>query len=240
MDARMLPMRFVYLFFVTAIVAQATPVLGQNSRLFDRPVQLPVRQVSQTPPGVPYGPTIDNASWLTVPLPPPREIRVNDIVTIRVDITARAVQEGDFQRRKNATFDALLRSWVMLEGLSQVKPAPQSQGDQQIQGSLNKQDRVTSELETSESLKFEVAANVAAVLPNGNVVLEAHRTIIVNEEKWLVSLTGVCAKDAIGPGNTVLNKDIAALEINKKEQGSINDSYRRGWLQQWWDLLKVF
>lgn len=234
---------------LAAVVLQAAPAWAQNSRLFDRPIPMPVRAIAASGAGqsvaaqnvgMPYGPTTDECNWISVPMPPPREIRVHDIVTIRVDIAARTAQEGDFQRRKNATFDALLRNWVILEGLTQVKAAPQTEGDQRIQGSLNKQDRVTAELETSESLKFEIAATVAAVLPNGNVVLEAHRTIVNNEEKWLVSLSGICPKEAIGPGNVVLNKDIAQLEIKKEELGSVKDSYRRGWLQRAWDTLKVF
>jgi flagellar L-ring protein FlgH len=231
---------FAMVLFGTASATMAQPAAAQNSRLFDRPPPIPMGPAGPITPGGHYGPTIDNASWITVPLPPPREIRPNDIVTIRVDIASRSIQEGDFQRRKNATFDTVLRNWVTLEGLTQIKPASQSQGDQRIEGMLNKLDRVTSEMETSESLKFEIAATVAAVLPNGNVVLEAHRRVSNNEETWLQSLTGVCPKDAIGPGNVVLSKDIAQLEIRKEELGAIRDSYRRGWFQRAWDLMKVF
>ncbi len=240
-------MRFTYQLAVLTLLC-GNVALAQNSRLFDRPLPLPYRpdqaDMQGNDPGfaagVPYGPTIDNSSWITIPLPPPREIRPHDIVTIRVDLTATATQEGDFQRRKNATLQAQLRDWVVLEGLSQVKPAPQSEGDQSIQGTLNKQDRITAQLETSESLKFEIAATVAAVLPNGNVVLEAHRRVNFNEETWMVSLSGVCHRDAIGPGNFVLNKDIAQLDIKKEEVGAVKDSYKRGWLQRGWDLIKAF
>jgi flagellar L-ring protein precursor FlgH len=235
----MVTMRYLLLLiaFATVLVSIPTGALAQNSRLFSRPLP---RVDRSDMAGMPYEATVDTASWITVPQPPAREIRVNDIVTIRVDITARAIQEGDFQRRKNATFDSLLTNWVTLEGLTQIKPSPQTEGDQRIGGTLNKQDRVTSELETSESLKFEIAATIASILPNGNVVLEAHRKVSNNEETWLQSLTGVCPKDAIGPGNVVLSKDIAQLEIKKEELGSIKDSYKRGWFQRTWDLLKVF
>ena len=222
------------------LVAICSTASAQNSRLFNRPLPIPIRQIQGGPPGVPYGPMIDDSSWITIPLPPPREIRPQDIVTIRVDLTARATQEGDFQRRKNSTLNAQLKDWLVLEGLTQVKPAPQSDGDQTIAGTLNKQDRITAELETSESLKFEIAATVAAVLPNGNVVLEAHRKVNFNEETWMLSLSGVCHKDSIGPGNFVLNKDIAQLDIKKEEIGSVKDSYKRGWLQRGWDLIKAF
>jgi flagellar L-ring protein FlgH len=205
---------------------------GQDSRLLNKPIVQGQRG--------PVGPTIDNVSWITVPLPPPREVKVHDKVTVRVDLAARTVQEGEFQGRKNATYDALLRSFVVLEGLTQVKNAPQSSGDQRIQGQLNSQNRTTAELETSESLKFEIGAEIAAILPNGDFVLEAHREVQINEEVWLHSLSGVCPKDALGPGNVVLSKDIAQLKVTKKELGQVPDNYRRGWFQRWWDRLKVF
>jgi flagellar L-ring protein precursor FlgH len=215
---------------------------AQNSRLFDRPLPIPIRQVSGGPtsPGVMYGPTVDDASWITVPLPPPREIRVNDLITVRIDISQRGLQDGNLQRRKNATLNAQLRDWIVLEGLTQMKAAPQTEGDESVQGTLNKQDRMSAQLGTTESLKFEVGAKVAAVLPNGNVVLEAHRHVALTEETWLVSISGVCAKDAIGPGNLVLSKDIADLQIKKQEVGAIPDAYKRGWLQRTWDLIKLF
>jgi len=227
---------------LVAISGWTDTAVAQNSRLFDRPLPIPIRQISggAQSPGVMYGPTIDDGSWITVPLPPPREIRVNDLITVRIDISRRTQTDGNLQRRKNATLNAQLRDMVVLEGLTQMKAAPQTDGDESVQGTLNKQDRMSSQLATSESLKLEIAAQVAAVLPNGNIVLEAHSHVMQNEETWLVSLSGVCSKDAIGPGNLVLSKDIANLQLKKQEMGAIRDAYKRGWFQRFWDLVKVF
>jgi flagellar L-ring protein FlgH len=224
------------------LVTGATPVWAQNSRIFDRPLPIPIRQSrgGLTEPTAMYGPTIENRSWITVPLPPPRELRVGDMVTLRIDISQRSQQDGNLQRRKNATFRAQLQDWIVLEGLTQMLAAPQSSGEQSAEGTLNKQDRVNAQLGTIESLKFDIGAKVAAVLPNGTVVLEATRRVTTNEETWLVSVSGLCSKDAIGPGNLVLSKDIADLDIRKTELGIVKDSYRRGWLQRAWDAVKLF
>jgi flagellar L-ring protein FlgH len=179
-------------------------------------------------------------SWYEVPLPPPKEVRVHDIITIRVDMAVRMNSDAEWQRRKNARYDALLNDWVLLKGLRAVKPAPQSQGDQRIQGNLNIQDRSQGELETTESLKFDIAASVASVLPNGNLVLEAHRTVRNNHEYWLHSLSGVCRREDVGPGNIVLSKDLANLQIEKREMGQVRDSYKRGWLTRLIDEYTPF
>ena len=179
-------------------------------------------------------------SWYEVPLPPPKEVRENDIITIRVDTGARVSTQAQLQRRRTAQYDAILNDWVMLEGLRAIKPAPQSDGDQRVQGNLNQLNRVTGQLDTTESLKFDIAATVASVLPNGNVVLEAHRTIRNNNEQWLHSLSGVCRREDIGPGNLVLSKDIANLQVEKRELGQIRDSYKRGWLARWLHQFQPF
>ncbi len=185
--------------------------------------------------GAPVG-----TSWYEIPLPPPREAHVNDIVTIRVDLGARVISEGDFQRRKNMLYDAVLKDWLVFDGLRSVKPAPQTDGNQRVQGELNSIARTQSDQETAESIKFDIAAKVAAILPNGTLVLEAHREIRSNEETWLVSLSGVCRREDIQPGNVVLSKDIAELKIDKRELGAIRDSYKRGWLTRWYDTLNPF
>jgi len=179
-------------------------------------------------------------SWYETPLPPPKEVRVQDIITIRVDTGARMSSNAQLQNRRTAQYDARLNDWIFLEGLRQVRPAPQSEGDQRVQGNLNQLNRVTGQLDTVESLKFEIAATVAAVLPNGNIVLEAHNVARVNDEQWMHSLSGVCRREDIGPGNVVLSKDIANLQVEKRELGQIRDSYKRGWLTKWWDQFGPF
>lgn len=212
---------------------------GPNSSLYGNRMA----QLEQLPPpgasganGQGFAPQ----SWYEIPLPPPKEVRVNDIITIRVDTGARVSEQAQLQRRRTAQYDAILNDWITLEGLRAMRPAPQSDGDPRVQGNLNQLNRVTGQLDTTESLKFEIGATVAAVLPNGNIVLEAHRTIENNNEQWMHSLSGVCRREDIGPNNIVLSKDIANLRIKKTELGQIRDSYKRGWLTRWWDQFGPF
>ncbi len=179
-------------------------------------------------------------SWYEIPVALPKEVRVNDIITIRVDMGARVSSEGEVQRRKQGRYDAILNDWLVLNGLKGVKPAPQTEGDQRIQGNLNQLFRATGELETTESVKFEIGTQVAAVLPNGNLVLEAHRRLVINDEVWLVSLSCVCSRESIQPGNFVLSKDVANLDISKREYGQIRDSYKRGFVTKMLDLFSPF
>ena len=219
---------------------------GPNSSLYSQRLE----QLQQTAPATPAngvpgsltsatGPFTPQ-SWYEIPLPPAKEVKVHDIITIRVDTGARLSESAQLQRRRTGQYDALLNDWITLEGLRAIRPAPQSEGDQRIQGNLNQLNRVTGQLDTAESLKFDIAATVAAVLPNGNIVLEAHKEVRINNEQWMQSLSGVCRREDIGPNNTVLSKDIANLRVDKRELGQIRDSYKRGWLTRWWDQFGPF
>ena len=210
---------------------------GPNSSLYSGRLQ--AQPVAARQPGLPAA-VPPPTSWYEVPLPPPKEVRINDIVKIRVDVAVRMNSDAEWQRRKNARYDAVLNDWIILQGLRAIKPAPQSDGDQRVQGNLNVQDRSQGELETTQSLKFEISATVASILPNGNLVLEAHDTFRINDEFWLHSLSGVCDRESIGPGNIVLSKDLANLQIEKREMGQVRDSYKRGWLTRWVDEFTPF
>jgi flagellar L-ring protein precursor FlgH len=213
---------------------------GPNSSLYSGRMGsfTPVRQTQQYGAAQAYGAgPPQSTSWYETPLPPPKEVRVHDIITIRVDLGARMSSDVQFQRRRTAQYNAILNDWVFLDGLRALKKDPQRDGDQQVQGNLNHLDRVTGDLETTESIKFELAAEVTAILPNGNLVLEAHRTVRNNEELWMHSLTGICRREDIGPGNLLLSKDILHLNVEKKETGHMRDSYKRGWFWRWFDTV---
>jgi flagellar L-ring protein FlgH len=212
-----------------------------NSSIFSGRLEAAMNAAPPMPaPGTTREPLAPATSWYEIPVAPPREVKVNDIITIRVDMGARVIAEGEVQRRKQGRYDAVLNDWLVLNGLKSVKPAPQSDGDQRVQGNLNQLYRTTGELETTESVKFEIGTQVAAVLPNGNLVLEAHRRVVNNDEVWLVSLSCVCSRDSIQPGNFVLSKDVANLDITKNEHGQIRDSYKRGFVTKILDLFSPF
>ena len=181
--------------------------------------------------------SIQQGSWTYVPVPPPQEVRVNDLIYVRVTVGSEMLSEGDAQVRKTGLYDALLRDWVVLDGLRWVKPAPQSDGDQRIQGQLTQRRQAQSYVETKDSLQFDIQARVVDIRPNGNLILEARRNVKNNEENWEFSLTGECRAQDIGPGNILLSKNIADLEVAKRERGQVRDGYKRGWFLKWFDQV---
>lgn len=238
-------------------LANLAPAQGQESSLFHRPTialvttppgnpatppdsQLPSQAVRAiVPPGMAdYTGNMAPPRTYQSPLPA-KVLRIHDVVQIRVDEAARVIAEGTAQQRKNAIYDAALNDWVELDGLS-LKAAPQASGDPRAKATTNQTYRANSNVLTRESLIFNIAAEIADIRPNGRIVLEAHKSIMINDNRWQLSLSGECQDTAIGPDNMVLSRDIINMKIDKRETGQVRDGYRRGWFASVFSVLNPF
>lgn len=237
----------------------AETALGQNNSLFQNPQPefipppgngqsaMPVRRqpmtietgsIVSTP--TPASPQFAAASWTYQPPLQHRAFHLHDIVSIRVDETARMSAEGRASQRKNALYDGVIKDWLRFDGFDTVKPATQSDGDPAIKGQLNTTYRANSDVITRETVTFNIAAEIADIRPNGNVVLEAHKSITNNDNRWEVSLSGICQSDDIGPDNVVLSRNLIDLKIDKRENGQARDGYRRGWFTEFMSRFQPF
>ena len=79
---------------------------------------------------------------------------------------------------------------------------------------------------SATSLITTLAGRVVAVLPSGNLVVEAERIINMNHEKQTIVLRGIVRRGDIGPNNTVASNTIGDLELEIKGKGVISDGVR--------------
>ena len=113
-------------------------------------------------------------------------------------------------------------------------------GQPQANGTLDQEYQANTQLQTKDSLHFIISAEIVDIRPNGNMVVEAHRHIQIDEDIWDQSLTGVFRRQDMQPGNTILSENIAELSIDKREVGHVRDGYRRGWLTRLYDRFSIF
>lgn len=191
-------------------------------------------------PGVPL--TLENSSHLYQPLPPDaqrRELRLHDTIIVLVDYRASMNSEGNAESRKQANYNAVLSDWLGFDGKNIFK-APQSRGDPRVAGAVNSQYRTESDMELRDALTFRIAAEIVDIQPNGNLVIEAHQEIKINEEIWIQSLSGVVARRYINVNNEVRSDAILHLTIDKREKGQVRDGYARGWLNRLYSKYRPF
>ncbi|TWT88223.1 flagellar basal body L-ring protein [Pseudobythopirellula maris] len=185
---------------------------------------------------------LENCSYLYSTLPPEqtnRSLQKHDIITVLVDYRATMQSEGESETRKTGNFSSVLSDWIGFDGKS-IFAAPQLRGDPSISGSVNSQLTAESEIEQRESLTFPIAAEVVDIRPNGNLVIEGHRTVRVNEEVWKTSVTGEVSRTAIGPDRVVRSDSLLHMAVDKQEMGAVRDGYARGWLSRWYGTYKAY
>ena len=183
--------------------------------------------------------TLADSSWMYIKVDPPREIQLNDVITVIIDEKSQLISQAMLMRRQRTNVDADLEKWVRFNGFG-ASAAPMTNGDPRIEALYNLQNQVQANLRASNGLQFRVAATVVDIRPNGNLVLEAHSHERVNNEIWDSSLSGVVRREDVLPNNTVLSEDIAELNLDRQEEGHIRDSWRRGWLWKTFDRIKAF
>jgi flagellar L-ring protein precursor FlgH len=67
---------------------------------------------------------------------------------------------------------------------------------------------------------------VAAVLPSGALVIEAERSVLMNNERQTVVVRGVARPGDIAPDNTVVSNDLSNLELELKGKGVVSEGTR--------------
>jgi flagellar L-ring protein FlgH len=79
---------------------------------------------------------------------------------------------------------------------------------------------------SSSKLTTSLAGRVVALLPSGNLVLEAERSILMNNEKQTIVLRGVVRPGDVGPDNSVVSDAISNLELEVRGKGVVSDGTR--------------
>jgi flagellar L-ring protein precursor FlgH len=80
--------------------------------------------------------------------------------------------------------------------------------------------------DSNTTFQTTLTGRVIAVLPSGNLVVEAERKIFMNNQHEDVTVRGVVRPGDIGPNNTVASASLSSLEIEMKGKGIIADSTR--------------
>jgi flagellar L-ring protein precursor FlgH len=165
-------------------------------------------------------------------------VGVHDIITVIVDEKSEVTQNSRFNRQRNAVYVAQLREWLRINSDGNLDVAATNSPG--VNGQLRSQLQSYGQGLSQEGMKYRIAATVVDILPNGTLILEAHKSIRSNSELWEYSLTGRIRSQDVSGNNTVNSENVADLIISKREHGKIQDSTKRGWLQRAYDLFLPF
>jgi flagellar L-ring protein FlgH len=144
----------------------------------------------------------------------------DDIVTIVVNEQASAVSTGATKTSRASSASSsitqlagVLPSAGKLANLANTNSSTALNG----QGTTSRQTTLTT----------TITARVTDVLPNGYLVIEGSRSVLVNSENQVVTIRGVVRPADLTNTNLVQSGSVAQMELKINGRGVVNDAVRR-------------
>jgi flagellar L-ring protein FlgH len=143
---------------------------------------------------------------------------VGDLVTILV------VQSLQAQNSGNVGTD---RSFKASSGINALAGHISTSGVQNIFSPTSSQTLAgKAQASSSSSLRTSLSGRIVAVLPSGNLVVEAEREISMNNERQTIVLRGLIRPGDLAPDNSVASNAVASLELEVKGKGVVSEGTR--------------
>ena len=149
--------------------------------------------------------------------------RVGDIVTVLVMESASATKNATTKTSKSST-RGISSSFEPVKGQFSSDTAHNGSGSTSRSGEIT----------------ATVPAVVTQVLPNGNLLIEGKRELIINKDKETISVRGMVRRQDITSSNTVLSTQLADAQIQYEGDGFIAKQQRPGLLGRILDWLWIF
>ena len=163
----------------------------------------------------------------------PRATHVGDVITVNVTVADTAKLSNTTTRSRTNSDDASLTNFF---GLENALPKSMDPGSLVKMGSDNSNVGAGG-INRSESINMTLAALVAQVLPNGNLVIAGHQQVLVNNEMRDMQVTGIVRTEDITAENTVDLSQIAEARINYGGKGTMSDVQQPRYGSQLFDIL---
>ena len=152
-----------------------------------------------------------------------RAHKVGDIVTVLVAEEANASSSAKTDATRDQDMSAGVRSLPFVKGqletrgidltatgLADITSAREFAGD--------------ASTDRSDSLSASIAAVVTQVLPNGLMVIQGQREVLVNYEKQVLTLSGIVRPEDISSNNTIPSSKIAEARIAYAGKGVLDEA----------------
>ncbi len=92
----------------------------------------------------------------------------------------------------------------------------------------------------SNALSGEVSVTIAAVYPNGTMLVRGEKLLTLNRGDERVQISGIIRAMDIGPDNRILSTRVADANIRYVGKGEIARASKQGWLQRFFAIVSPF
>jgi len=164
-----------------------------------------------------------------------RAAKIGDVVTVLIAINDRATFGNTTDRSLDSQVDTGFDLTIetrnnSTNNRSELKP--------QLNSSALSAAKGKGTTDRSERIRLSVAAVVADVLPNGNLIVSGSQEVRVNFELRVLNVAGIVRPRDISKENTISYEKIAEARISYGGRGRLMEVQQPAWGQQVYDRLK--
>jgi flagellar L-ring protein precursor FlgH len=165
-----------------------------------------------------------------------KALRVGDIITVRIVESAQASNTADTDLSRSSSANASLSTFFGKKKFLNLFKL----GDDLLTSSAENNHQGSGSTTRSGQLTATMTAVVREVLPNGNLVVQGTREVLVNHEQQFITLTGIVRPLDVDRDNVVLSTQLADANITIGGLGVVADKQRSGWGTWFFDFVWPF
>lgn len=160
-----------------------------------------------------------------------RASRVGDVVTIRIDESAKA---GGSAASKMSNATSASAGVPNLFGLMSTVARLYPDLDPDILLEVMAEGSFEGSGDTSRlgHARAQIAVRVRETLPNGDLFVEGTKVLLINEEELHIYISGVIRPEDIESDNSIPSSLIADAQIEFTGTGELTQNQKRGWLSR--------
>jgi flagellar L-ring protein precursor FlgH len=145
--------------------------------------------------------------------------RVNDVVIISISEQTLAQASGAVTAQRDMSSSSGITAIAGQVNTASFNPLYGLTSSSSLKG--------TGTANSQSLLQANISGRVVAVLPNGNLVVEAERQVTFNQQTQTIILRGVVRPGDISSANSVPSTSLSDLELELKGKGVVSDSVRQ-------------
>lgn len=92
----------------------------------------------------------------------------------------------------------------------------------------------------SNALSGEITVTIAAVYPNGTMLVKGEKALTLNRGDEYIQISGLVRQADISPDNRIASTRVADAKIIYTGKGEIARASKQGWLQSFFSMISPF
>jgi flagellar L-ring protein FlgH len=157
---------------------------------------------------------------------------VGDVLTIVISEKQTVKNQEDTELSKSTSLDAALTNFDILPNAFNPLPAVAGSSDKQFDGE--------AKYDKQGSFETRLSVLVIDVQPNGNLVVEGRRRIVVDREVKCIRVTGIVRPYDVTTANAIFSWQVANASIAYEGNGTLTRTTNRGFLGELLDFIWPF